>query len=182
MGEAEIKKEIDAVTALWDRYPPASHLKGEPRSVQLGFYQGLRKLGWTPAPYEGFFKTVYMKGQLVLKFHVRVTEGEYRIGGIDDEWRIWRHAKPWKRGYLARCFAYYKFVLLFQEKVPKLCWRHEECKKARVVAEYLRIKDWEHNHGHKKNGRPIFFDYDNDAKRMWRLRKAPCRKSRSMLR
>jgi hypothetical protein len=41
----------------------------------------------------------------------------------------------------------------------------------------LRIHDWTHNHGHKRNGRPIFFDYDSSGKR-----RPSCRKRKSVVR
>ena len=177
MGQTQIEKEIAAVTELWESCPLKRYQTRGNQFVSPEFYAGLRSLGWKPTPHAGFFKEVYLKRNLVVKFQACQTEYEYRIGGCDTEWRIWRRAKPWKRGYLARCYAYYKSVLLFQEKVPGLCWKTDECRKGRVVAEHLRIHDWTHNHGHKRNVRPIFFDYDSSGKR-----RPSCRKRKSVVR
>ena len=164
MVGTQVKREITAVCQLWDSIKPIhdKQYKGNPLCVAEEFHKRLPKLGWKPVPDDelGCFKQVYLKGTLVLKFVQEQTDTAYREAGLDQEWRIWRRASPYKKRFIARCYEYYKWRLLFQERVPRLCEKFEECRKAQNLAARFRICDWMHNHGHVK-GRTIFFDYDN---------------------
>ncbi len=164
MVASKVRREIDAVCQLWDSIKPTPDktYKGNPLCVAEEFHKRLPKLGWKPVPDDdmGCFKQVYLKGAIVLKFVQEQTDTAYRESGMDMEWRIWRRASPYKKRFMARCYEYYKWRLLFQERVPRLCQKMEECVKAESLASRFRISDWMHNHGHVK-GRTIFFDYDN---------------------
>lgn len=164
MVQSKVKKEINAVCQLWDATPFVRNnaYAGNPRVVAEEFYKGLKRLGWKPIPDDdmGCFKIVYRKGNIILKFLQEQNEKSYRESGMDTEWRIWRRASPYKKRFIARCYEYYDWCLLFQERVPRLCYKYDECKLGEDMASRFRIHDWTHNHGHK-NGRPVFFDYDS---------------------
>lgn len=100
----------------------------------------------------GSYCDCLVAGSIILKFD-RLGDD----GATAREWRIWRRATPYKRRFLARCLRY-EDGLLFQSRVAvcgKKCWI------AQWYAWRFRILDWESNHGHRKSGAPVFFDYDN---------------------
>lgn len=121
------------------------------------FDQWLRSQGWTePRLREmGSFKVVFIHSA-----GAAVTKSDSEDSGhTRREWVLWRRARPAKRRYLARCYAY-RNGLLIQEYVGPRCPLGDNCDSAKHVARQLRILDWGVNHSHRDNGMPIFFDYD----------------------
>jgi len=142
LGQAKV---IRIILGLW-----------RDRKDNDSFYRCMVRLGWEPPSVyeEGGFKTVLMKGKLVLKY-----DDVDLCGHTEKEWTLYRRTTTFKRRYLAKCYAY-EDGLLIQEKLPQRCLGLEACTDAKRWAHRFRILDWGWNHTHR-NGHPVFFDYDN---------------------
>jgi hypothetical protein len=153
------QNQVDALLQLW-RFAHA--LPAESEEVRrTRFADSFRHLGWKfPTTHNsGGFKHALIGGDLVMKFD-RVGLPAADHWGCGREWRIWRRASAYKRRFLARCLAY-EDGFLVQERVTNVCTRSSHCPIAKWYAFRFRILDWTVNHGHRKNGDPVFFDYDN---------------------
>lgn len=102
----------------------------------------------------GSFKDVYFKRDLVLKFDSVPHSGHTKV-----EARVWASADRAKRQHLAQVLHHTPGALV-QERVPARCQR-PKCEAAGKLAQYLQIMDWDMNHSHWRNGRVVFFDYDD---------------------
>lgn len=150
-----VENQVREVLAIWRQ---AHAERSDPRDARDRFVNLMRRRGWRYA--FGGFKSAMVKGKplkgLVAKFAYDRGDDAFTA----PEWRIWNKAKPFKRGFLARCYAF-EDGLLIQQHVGVECNRVGDCPEARRWAERFRILDWGMNHSHRSNGKPIFFDYDN---------------------
>lgn len=164
---------INGVCALWEICPPSKSKHGP--VVSKKFYNGLAAAGWKDCS-DGAFKQAFRKGNIILKFMHLQTEDEYTGGGMDREWGIWRHSTGKKKKHLAACILYYQWSLLFQVRVPRRCARYYNCKTAARLASVFRISDWGFNHGHTKNNKTLFYDYDNTGSgwKAWKEKRLAC--------
>ena len=137
--------QVVAVLRLWDA-----------TSDPICFREALRRLGWhEPNLLElGSFKEVMRRGNVILKF-----DGVELAGHTRAEWTLWCRARAAKRRYLARCYRFYR-GLLIQEYVGPRCPDTDDCDSAKWIGRRLRILDWGMNHAHRVDGKPVFFDYD----------------------
>ena len=106
-----------------------------------------KKKGWT-INKQGTYKKVFIKDNIVIKIGPK--------NQLAAEEMRWRKTKPNNKKYLARVFGRIDNMLI-QRKV-NVCKRSWKCNPAGLIAKKLKLQDWGHNHGHKKDGTPTFFD------------------------
>lgn len=103
--------------------------------------------GWT-VNTAGDWKKVFIKNNIVVK-----------IGPVNQliaEELRWKRSKKSNKKYIARVFGRIGNMLI-QRKV-KVCNKSWNCDTAEEIAKKLHLEDWGHNHGHKPDGTPVFFD------------------------
>ena len=124
----------------------------------------MKKHGWKR--HTAAYKVAYIKDGIVVKNGPR----KQLMGEI----RLWKESRgKFFRKNITRSFGILEFSeyndyngyydhyrengLLFQREVKRP--HGSGCSdKCRVIADRLGIPDWWHNHGHDKNGEPVWFD------------------------
>lgn len=146
------KSEIAEVIQAWNSW-----------STQDLFMGYLKIARWTRI-YDGMWKVVYYKNDVVVKFD---REGDRSWAcATANEYYQWVRAVPRKRKYMLKPVAYCK-GLLIQPKLPHICSPVScDCDDALPIARRLRILDW-YNHGRTLDGKLKFFDTDSQGSNWW---------------
>ena len=110
--------------------------------------------------YNGVYKVAYIKGNIVTK----LGPSRQLIGEI-ELWE-WSRGKSYRKN-LVRSFGmmefknglYWRKYVILQRKAPRnkdgvTCYKT----KCRDISAIMGIEDGRHNHGHDKDGNPVWFD------------------------